>query len=404
MGRSRAIPLFSVLVIGGLLGACEGFPTSGPAAGDIRGHNVRAETDIDYTLIPISDRVISILLATESTGLVGIFKDRTGPAQIRFGIGDVVGVRIFEASAGGLFIPLEAGARAGNFVDLPDQPVDFNGNIQVPYAGAVNAVAQTPQQVQNTIVERLKNRAIDPQAVVTLREQRATQISVLGDVNTPNRLPTSASGERMLDAISRAGGPKFPGHETFVTLERGGRKATISFLRLVSEPANNIYVRPGDTIYVYRESPTFVAFGATGQTPLGGLNLQIPFDRERLTLAEAVGKAGGLIDDRAEPASIFLYRLESHKVANAIGADVTKETEGGLVPVIYSVNFRDPSGYFHAQRFQMRNHDVLYIANANSVEMTKFLTFLRTSIATVREGDAMVQELRRPCVIAANCR
>ena len=402
MGRIRIFPLMGILVVGGVLGACEGFPTSGPGANDIRAHNLQ-ETDIDYTLIPISDRVISILLATESTGLVGAFSDRRGAAEIRFGIGDVVGVRIFEASAGGLFIPLEAGARAGNFVDLPDQPVDFNGNIQVPYAGAVKAVAQTPQQVQNTIIERLRNRAIDPQAVVTLREQRATQISVLGDVNTPNRLPTSASGERVLDAISRAGGPKFPGHETFVALERGGRKATISFLRLVSEPANNVFVRPGDTVYVYREPQTFVAFGATGQTPLGGLNLQIPFDRERLTLAEAVGKAGGLIDDRAEPRSIFLYRLESHKVAKAIGADVTKVTEGGLVPVIYSVNFRDPTAYFHAQRFQMRNHDVLYVANANSVEMTKFLTFLRTSIATVREGNAMVRELQSPCVIRGTC-
>ena len=405
MGRIRAFPLVGVLVVGSLLGACEGFPTAGPGAYDIRAHNLK-ETDIDYTLIPISDRVISILLATESSGFGGVFNDRRAAAEIRFGIGDVIGIRIFEASAGGLFIPLEAGARAGNFVDLPDQPVDFNGNIQVPYAGAVKAVAQTPQQVQNTIVERLKNRAIDPQVVVTLREQRATQVSVLGDVNLPQRLPVFASGDRVLDAISRAGGPKSQGAEELVTLERGGTKATISFLRLLSEPKNNVFVRPGDTIFVYREPQSYVVFGATGSTLVNtSITSQLfSFDKERLTLAEAIGKAGGLLDAQAEPAAIFLYRLESRKVASAIGADVTKETEGGLVPVIYSANFRDPTAYFHAQRFQMRNHDVIYIGNANSVEITKFLTFLRTSIATVREGNAMVRELQRPCVTAGNCR
>lgn len=393
MGRISVLPTIGLLLAGTFLGACTFFPTTGPSGADIRGHNLQ-QTDIDYTLIPLSDRVISVLIANEPSGFLGVFEDRRPPGEIRFGIGDIIGVRIFEASAGGLFIPAEAGSRAGNFVDLPDQPVDFAGNIQVPYAGAVRAAGLTPPQVQDTIVERLKNRAIEPQAVVTLREQRAAQVSVLGDLNQPARLPMPASGDRMLDVIARAGGPKFPGHETFVSLQRGGTKATISFLRLVREPANNIYMRPGDTVYVYREPQTYVAFGATGQT-FQGLSAQFTFDKERLTLAEAVAKAGGLLDERAEPASVFLYRLEPYKVALAIGADMTKETEGRRIPVIYSVNFRDPTGYFHAQRFQMRNQDVIFVSNAPAVEVVKFLTFLRIGFAAVREGNAGVRELKQ---------
>ena len=38
-------------------------------------------------------------------------------------------VTIFEAEARGLFVPSEAGARPGNFVMLPEQIVDSNGNI-----------------------------------------------------------------------------------------------------------------------------------------------------------------------------------------------------------------------------------------------------------------------------------
>jgi hypothetical protein len=38
---------------------------------------------------------------------------RPPPREIRLGIGDVVSITIFEAAAGGLFIPSDAGARPG---------------------------------------------------------------------------------------------------------------------------------------------------------------------------------------------------------------------------------------------------------------------------------------------------
>jgi protein involved in polysaccharide export with SLBB domain len=71
-------------------------------------------------------------------------------------IGDMVSVTIFEAEAGGLFVPSEAGARPGNFVMLREQTVDSNGNITVPYVGAIRAAARTPSEVQQAIIEALR--------------------------------------------------------------------------------------------------------------------------------------------------------------------------------------------------------------------------------------------------------
>jgi protein involved in polysaccharide export with SLBB domain len=68
------------------------------------------------------------------------------PPLITLGIGDVVSVTIFEREPGGLFVPSEPGARPGNFVTLPDQVVDNNGNITVPYAGTVRALGRTPRR------------------------------------------------------------------------------------------------------------------------------------------------------------------------------------------------------------------------------------------------------------------
>ena len=58
---------------------------------------------------------------------------------------------MFEISAGGLFIPGEAGVRSGNFVTMPPEIIDRRGTLTVPYAGELKAVGQTIPQLQNAI-------------------------------------------------------------------------------------------------------------------------------------------------------------------------------------------------------------------------------------------------------------
>jgi polysaccharide export outer membrane protein len=177
--------------------------------------------------------------------------------------------------------------------------------------------------------------------------------------------------------IAQAGGPHYPGYETYVTLQRRGRKATIYFNNLVSHPEENIYVAPGDTIYVYREPRRFVALEAVGvgaSSALTGLSSLFTFDQDRLSLVEAVGKADGLLDYQANPAQVFLHLLEMRDTLQAIGLNLSGfPPDQKLIPTVYRANFRDPSSYFFAQQFPMRNKDVLYAANANSVEVVKFI-------------------------------
>src|SRR5450759_56826 len=250
------------LTLVGLLAAlcgCTDLPASGPWSADVR--NQRSDTSLRYGLVQLTPETISILHQYEPRGLAqlglyqlpGAFTDRRKPSQIRFGIGDVVSITIFEAAAGGLFIPSEAGVRPGNFVQIPNQGVDEKGDITVPYAGAVRAMGRTAAEIQNSIVNALRNRAIEPQVVVSLLTHNTSSISVRGEVNTPGRFAVSAAGEKILDEITRAGGPKGQGFDTWVMLERKGKRATIPFGALVYESQNNIYARPNDTIYVYRE-------------------------------------------------------------------------------------------------------------------------------------------------------
>jgi polysaccharide export outer membrane protein len=351
-------------------------PVAGPESWDVRSHAGDANS-LPYALVKINRGVIDTL-AINAPRLSAAFTDRRPPVQLKFGVGDVVSVTIFEAAAGGLFIPSEAGVRPGNFVTIPDQQVDNMGNITVPYAGAVRAVGRMPSEVQQSIVNALRNRAIEPQVVVALSKQNTSLISVLGEVNTPARLPMSFAGEKILDEITRAGGPKGQGFDTWVMLEREGKRATVPFGALVYESQNNIYARPNDTIYVYREPQTIIVFGASGQQG------QFNFDAWRISLAEAVAKAGGLNDTLADPASVFVYRGEMRDVAERLGVD-TSQFDGPIIPVVYNVNFRDPSGYFIATKFQMRNKDVLFASNAIAVEQAKIMNYIRLVTATVND-------------------
>lgn len=352
-------------------------PTSGPSSSDVKSAAQKDPDSLPYALIHLTPQTIGVLSEATPRLIFGNTGRHT-PREIRFGVGDVVSVTIFEAAAGGLFIPREAGVRPGNFITLPNQSVDSAGNISVPFAGAIPAKNRTPSEVQQTIVDRLKNRAIEPQAVVALIDQKTSLVSVLGEVNSPSRFPLTAAGDRILDAITRAGGPKGQGFDTWVMLERGGQRMTVPFGALVYEPNNNGYVDANDTIYVYREPQTFVVFGASGQQG------QFNFEAWRISLAEAIAKAGGLNDSLADPASVFVYRGESRDVAEKLGVDVTKFSTP-LIPVVYVVNLRDPATYFLATKMQIRNKDVLYASNATSVETAKILQFIRLVNATVND-------------------
>src|SRR6516225_3646770 len=395
------IRLASLVVIGSaiLCAACGSqlLPDSGPNAIAVKAS--ATWNGPPYGLVPLTPRVVAILDEYGPATLSAVFGDNRPPPEIKLGIGDVVSVSIFEAAAGGLYIPAEAGVRPGNFVALPNQPIDTHGNIFVPYAGQIPAAGKTPAQVDQEIVDRIKNRAIEPQAVVALVTQNSSLITVIGEINgattasPTGRVVPQPSGERLLDVITRAGGLRDQGQDTWVVLERQGRRAAVPFGSLIYEPGNNIWAWPNDTIYLYKEPQTFLAFGASG------LQGHFPFSAGptssawRMTLAEAVAAAGGLLDLVADPGSVFLYRREPRELAEMLGVDCSK-MDGPTVPIVYSVSFSDPAGYFLATRVQMHNKDVIFAANAQQVEITKFAAFANTVMSVPANGIGLASAIQ----------
>src|SRR5262249_23709434 len=150
---------------------------------------------------------------------------------------------------------------------------------------------------------------------------------------------------------------------------------------IVHDPSENIFIRPNDVIFITRESPTFTALGALNQNVFG-FNSEISFDTETLTLAQAMGKAGGLNDNFSDPGEVYVYPHDDRAFLHKLGVDTTRFiTES--IPTIYHINLRDPAGLLLASSFQMRTKDVMYVANAKVVDYYKFLVLVNSTAASI---------------------
>jgi polysaccharide export outer membrane protein len=368
-------------VLASLLAECSALPTAGPTVHELLGQAVE-NNRVRFDVVDVDSNVVATLLNQPRESLAARFKKYGRPPNPKIGIGDAVSVTIWEAAPGGLFTGAKGGeaATGATSVTIPAQLVGQDGAISVPYAGRVPVAGRTPPEVQEIVEHRLADKAIEPQAIVTLVDSITNTVTVSGEVISGARLELSLKGDRLLDLIAEAGGAKAPVYQTFVRLSRGGVTATVPMETLVSNPAENIYAWPGDVLTLIQVPQSFSVLGAAGT------NAQLSFTAEKMTLVEALAKAGGLIDARSDPAGIFLFRYEPAAVVDALKAPILATGPGGTSPVVFRLDLSDAHSYFLAQRFPVEDKDIIYVANAQLNEIQKFFTLVSTLTGPVLTG------------------
>jgi len=366
----RALHLAGVLTICLAATACGVIPRSGPSADSVI--DAGRQEAPPFALIPIDDRVVTLLAQWHGPSLYGQFGDYRPAVDQRIGVGDSIVVTVWEAASGGLFSTPLADPRlpGSHSAIIPEQVVARDGSITVPYAGRIHVAGQTPPQIERVIVERLAGKAIEPQALVTLTRNISSTVTVGGEVVGGARVPLSVRGDRILDVIAVAGGIRVPARESFIDLTRGGRTVRVPFQALLTDPKENIYARPDDVLTIVQDPFTFTAVGATGN------NAVVPFGQLRLSLEEAVAKAGGLIDNQADPEGVFVLRYEPAALASNYQNLSPALRKAGVVPVAYHINMREPTSLFLERRFEMRNKDIVFVSYSPITDMQKVLTIV----------------------------
>jgi len=382
----RFLPAFFLLGLPLALAGCSALPSAGPLASDVASQEAAPGALSGYVLIDITEPVASITSSQPRDSFKRVFTTGHPAPDLRIGVSDSVVVTIWEAAAGGLFsaAPTDRTISAGSrTATIPEQVVARDGTIEVPYAGRLRVAGLRPAEVEQEIVKALEHKAIEPQVVVTISKNLSNTVSVGGEVAKGDRVPLTTKGDRILDVIATAGGIRIPASDAFIRLTRGPRTVSVAYNTLLSHPQENIYAMPGDNITVVRDPQTFTAFGGTGR------NAQVPFDTTGITLEEAIAKAGGLLDYRADPAGIFLLRFEPTGLVKKLVPKRELPSQGDLTPVVYQLNLRDANSFFLARSFPMQDKDMLYVSNAASDTLQKALGIFGTVVAPATLGASV---------------
>ena len=358
-----------------LVAGCSQLPTSGPSTREVQA-STAGPGAAAIQVVDVDDAITRRLLAQRTQHL---FSETLGQAAAPYtgiGPGDVVEISIWEAPPATLF---GTGAAAGadsrsatsgaRAVVLPDQMVDRDGSLNVPFAGKVQAAGQTLRAIEAEIVKRLNGKAHLPE--VTLRQTRnvSAAVTVVGEVASSARVPITPAGERLLDALALAGGVRQPVSKMTLQVTRGANYYAMPLDAVIRDPRQNVPLRAGDVVTAIFQPLSFTALGATGK------NEEVNFEAQGITLAQALARAGGLIDSRSDAQGVFIFRMEPQAALDWPRQPVSTTPEG-MVPVVYRVDLKNPSSFFVMQSFAVNNKDILYVSNAPATELQKFLNLV----------------------------
>lgn len=370
-----------LLMLSTVLSACSLLPTSGPSTRNVvaLGQQPATAEVPEVELIDVNGAVAQSLYQAQVNQSFAQLGDGTSSIGA-INIGDVLDITIWEAPPAVLFGGALSSTGSGNAqqTKLPEQMVSSSGTISVPFIGDVSVLGKTPVQVQNIIKGRLKKMANQPQVMVRMVQNNAANVSVIRAGNSV-RMPLTAAGERVLDAVAAVGGSTANVQDTNVQLTRGNVVRTIALEDLVAHPRQNILLRRGDVVTMITNPSTFTSMGAVGHTQ------QIGFSVKGLSLAEAVGRMGGLQDYRADARGVFVFRyaplseLPPEKQSKWVEKGYGDRAE---IPVVYRLNLADANSMFWMQRFPVKDKDVVYVSNAPMAEVRKFLSFVFSPVVS----------------------
>ena len=366
-----------------------GLPSSGPSGEQI--NNAQAyQNAAGIEVVEITDAVARRVVASQQKRLFSETFGSTAPAVFVIGAGDVLEISIWESPPASLFgsavFDPRAGASNARVTVMPDQMVNTEGKVNVPFAGSVQAAGRSPQQIEMDVIQRLKGKANQPQVLVRVIRNSSSNVTIVGEFASNTRMPLTAKGERLLDALAAAGGVRQPVGKMTLQITRGNSVQSLPLELVIQDPRQNIFLQAGDVVTALHQPLSFTVLGATGK------NEELNFEAQGITLAQALARAGGLQDARADAQGVFIFRFEEPSaVRQKTDLLAQATTLEGKIPVVYRVNLKDPATFFVAQGFPIRNKDVMYVSNASTAELQKFLNIVGSVVFPIGAARSLSQ-------------
>lgn len=350
------------------LTACSTLPSTGPTGRQIEHASTGKNGLSGFRIVELTE--LKAVPLESRPAVATSFLDAPGmPPRQLLGQGDLLDIVIYES---GVSLFAGSGIRNGNEgfdasahgEKLPPVRIDHDGFITLPYLGRIRAAGSTAAELQRTVELALRGKTQNPQVVVSVEQPISNTIVVGGEVMRPGRLALVTNTETLWDALALSGGYKGELSDLQVRIERGGGIVVARLVDMLGDKGQQIRVEPGDRIFVRRDPLTYTVMGGVGRAQ------HLPFTKLPLSLAEALAQAGGADVNAGDPAAVFVFRF----VADENGAET---------PIVYHLNLMKAQSYFLAQKFAVRNDDIIYVGNAAANQPSKLIQIISQLFAPI---------------------
>jgi polysaccharide export outer membrane protein len=344
------------------IGGCTAMPGDGPWMGGAQSTSTEA---LPFDVIDLTPTTVAAYRLPSPDRPSTSTADLSPAVPIAVGPGDVLKVRIFERYGGNIFPTLQ-----GEKTDLGVQRVAEDGTITLPFVGKVQVAGLDLPGVEERVKQQLGNKVQEPEVIADFDAPRAHTVIVSGDVKKPGRVSLLEGVRTVVDAFNQAGGSLLPANQLEVVVRRHGQVILTSQLSDILA-GNDIPVQRNDEIVVRPNTRVYTVLGAVQKSG------NVEMTKASLSLLEALGNVGGLVDMRANKTGVYVFRM---------GDLLTNPTARARV---FRLDLFQPVSIFVAQEFGVQARDVVYVTNAPLYEYDKVLTSIyRTfSIIGVARGN-----------------
>ncbi|MFP3564651.1 polysaccharide biosynthesis/export family protein [Paraburkholderia sp. SIMBA_030] len=245
------------------------------------------------------------------------------------------------------------------------QTVAADGTIYFPFVGRIRAAGKTVGELRDQLAAGLVRYIRNPQVDVRVLSYRGQKIQVTGEVKTPGPLAVSDVPLTLVDAITRSGGTTGEADIQRVRLTRNKKLYVLDANRMLDsgDTTQDVMLQGGDVINIPDRSASRVFVMGEVKTPM-----QMPMLKGRLSIADALTQAGGILDTDANPRQIYVMRGMREKPTT---------------PDVYRLDMTQPDAIMLSTQFQLQPMDVVYVSTAASTTFNRVLQQILPSVQTM---------------------
>lgn len=268
------------------------------------------------------------------------------PFDYRLGPGDIISIIVWDHP--------ELTTPAGTFrtAEQAGTVIAEDGTMFYPYVGVIKVQGKTTREVRDILAQKLAKYIEKVQIDVRMAQFRSKRVYVVGEVSKPGTQDITDIPMNIIEAVNRAGGFTNEADYSRVLLTRRGVTYRVDIQAMYEEGATeqNAMLEPGDIVNVSDRS--YNKIFVLGEVLKPG---SMFMNKKRSTLADALGDAGYINQEKSSPRWIYVMRSDSD------------------TPELFHLDGRSPDAMLLADRFPLQPRDIVYVDTSELVRWSRVI-------------------------------